>query len=149
MNHNHTLNVDPQASAEEIQAAFRKAALETHPDHSDSPEAAEAFARIKQERDKLMKNAESRHDSDQTINAATSNAISAATKAAFSTQQSSPITDPYYGFSPEEITYIQKLDRMASQKPKRSLRMRNNEPDEVRRHRHKLHTGEDRLNSKY
>ena len=47
MNHNQILGVRADAPKEEIQAAFRKAALETHPDHSNSPEAAEAFARIK------------------------------------------------------------------------------------------------------
>ena len=57
MNYNQVLGVTSNASSGEIQAAFRKAAMEVHPDHSNSPEAAQAFARIKEARDELIKRA--------------------------------------------------------------------------------------------
>lgn len=148
MNHNQLLGVEPGASAGEIQSAFRKAALEVHPDHSDSPEAAEAFARIKEARDELMKRAaavENVRDA-QSIQNATASAVRATTNAAFSTS----VTDNlYYGFTPEEIVKIQELDRLATQRPKRSLFTRVKEPIEVIRHRKKIQTQNKRIEGKY
>ena len=148
MNHNQLLGVGPQASAGEIQSAFRKAALEVHPDHSDSPEAAEAFARIKEARDELMKRAaavENVRDA-QSIQNATASAVRATTNAAFSTS----VTDNLYdGFTPEEIVKIQELDRLATQRPKRSLFTRVKEPIEVIRHRKKIRTQNKRIEGKY
>lgn len=40
------LEIDADASRDEIQAAYRERALETHPDHNDAPDAAEQFTRV-------------------------------------------------------------------------------------------------------
>ncbi|WP_247728382.1 J domain-containing protein [Halovivax limisalsi] len=40
------LGVDPDASADRIEAAYRERVLETHPDRNDDPDAAEAFKRV-------------------------------------------------------------------------------------------------------
>ncbi|SEQ25685.1 J domain-containing protein [Natrinema salaciae] len=40
------LEVDPDATADEIESAYRERVLETHPDHSDDPDAAEQFQRV-------------------------------------------------------------------------------------------------------
>lgn len=37
------LGVDPDATREELTAAYRERALETHPDHNDAPDAADRF----------------------------------------------------------------------------------------------------------
>jgi hypothetical protein len=42
------LGVDPRAGRDEIEAAFRHAALRWHPDKSDAPDAAERFREIQQ-----------------------------------------------------------------------------------------------------
>lgn len=57
MNPNKILGIAPGASAQEVQTAFRKKAFESHPDQNQSPEAIEAFIRIKEARDALMKQA--------------------------------------------------------------------------------------------
>ena len=49
------LGLPPNASREEVKAAFRKAALETHPDADPSPRAAARFADIKAAADVLLK----------------------------------------------------------------------------------------------
>ena len=54
MNNRDILGVGQHASHSEIKQAFRNAAKELHPDHSNSPEAAEAFARIKEAHDALL-----------------------------------------------------------------------------------------------
>lgn len=40
------LEVDPDATHDEIESAYRKRVLDTHPDHSDDPDAAEQFKRV-------------------------------------------------------------------------------------------------------
>ena len=40
------LEVAPDAGREEIRSAYRERVLETHPDHNDAPDAAEAFQRV-------------------------------------------------------------------------------------------------------
>ncbi|NUB92059.1 DnaJ domain-containing protein [Haloterrigena sp. SYSU A121-1] len=40
------LAVEPDATREEIQTAYRERVLETHPDHNDAPDAAEQFTRV-------------------------------------------------------------------------------------------------------
>lgn len=40
------LGVDPNATVDEIESAYRERVLETHPDHSDDPDAAERFKRV-------------------------------------------------------------------------------------------------------
>ncbi len=85
MNPNKLLGVQPGASAQEVQAAFRKAALEHHPDQNPSPEAAEAFMRIKEARDKLLRegaNAAPEHDA-AAVQRATANAVRQAAAAAY------------------------------------------------------------------
>ncbi|AXR78130.1 J domain-containing protein [Natrarchaeobaculum sulfurireducens] len=42
------LEVAPDASREEIRSAYRERVLETHPDHNDAPDAADAFKRVSQ-----------------------------------------------------------------------------------------------------
>lgn len=147
MNHNQLLSVSPTATTSEIQSAFRKAALEVHPDHSKSPEAAEAFARIKEARDELMKRAkaaEYARDSES-IQASTNAAIKATSNAAFTAQ----VDDLYDGFTPEEIVHIQELDQLVRQKPKTSFFRRIKESSEVRRHRNKIDTTNKRIIGKY
>lgn len=148
MNHNQLLNVDSTASPQEIQTAFRKAALEVHPDHSNSPEAAEAFARIKEARDELMKRAKRTElaRDDDSIRASTAAAVKATTNAAYTF---TPVDDLYDGFTPEEIAHIQQLDQLVRNKPKRSLFRRVKESAEIRRHRNKIQTTNKRIIGKY
>jgi len=40
------LGVDPKATVDEIESAYRERVLETHPDHSNDPDAAEQFKRV-------------------------------------------------------------------------------------------------------
>lgn len=47
------LGVDPDAASDEIESAYRDRVLETHPDHSDAPDAAERFQRVQTARSVL------------------------------------------------------------------------------------------------
>lgn len=148
MNHNQVLGVSQGASTNEIQAAFRKAALEVHPDHSSSPEAAEAFGRIKQARDELMKRARDAERQRDTTNvqSSTAAAIRATTAAAFST---SVVDDLFDGMTPAEVAHVQQLDELIRQAPKRTLFGRIRESTEVARHRRKIATNNKRIVGKY
>jgi molecular chaperone DnaJ len=48
MDHYHTLNISPTASHEEIKKAFRRLALQYHPDKNTSPDAAMRFRQIQE-----------------------------------------------------------------------------------------------------
>lgn len=148
MNHNQILGVSPAATASEIQSAFRKAAMEVHPDHSNSPEAAEAFARIKEARDKLMKRAstaEAARD-DHSLKQAYANSVKATTNATYAR----PVDDSLFdGMTPEEVAHVQMLDELVRAAHKRSLLSRVKESTDLRRHRRKIETNNDRLMGKY
>lgn len=148
MNHHNTLGVSANADPSEIQKAFRMAAMEIHPDHSNSPEAAEAFARIKQARDELLKKASAAEmaRSDDSIQQSTNAAIRSTTASAFSY---TAVDDLFDGMTPEEVEHVQMLDELARAKPQRSLLGKVKESAEVRRHRKKLKTNERRLRGLY
>lgn len=148
MNHNQILGVTNDASSGEIQAAFRKAALEVHPDHSNSPEAAEAFARIKAARDELLKRASEAELSRDatTIQQSTASAVRATTNAAYTT---SIVDDLFDGMTPEEVAHVQMLDQLVTTQPKKSFFARRRESAEIAKHRKKLKTNERRLKGLY
>lgn len=148
MNHNQILGVNHGASTGEIQSAFRKAAMEVHPDHSNSPEAAEAFARIKEARDELMKRAADAetHRDNSSVQASTAAAVRATTNAAFAM----PVVDNLFdGMTPEEVTHVQMLDQLVAAQPKKSFFVRRREAAEITKHRKKLKTNERRLRGLY
>ena len=149
MNHNQLIGVSQGASESEIQKAFRSAAMEIHPDHSDSPEAAEAFSKIKEARDKLLEQARlagSTHDA-ATIRAATASAVKATASTAYATSPAVvPVEDTA---TPEELAHIQELDQLATQYAAQSRFSRRHEPDAVRRCRRTIATNNRRLEGKY
>jgi hypothetical protein len=57
------LGVDPKASQEEVEAAFRRAALTWHPDKSPAPDAADRFLDV-QKAGHILRDVESRRDYD-------------------------------------------------------------------------------------
>ena len=140
MNHREVLGVSKSASAGEIKQAFRKAAKEVHPDHSDSPEAAQAFTKIKQAHDALIKDSDGQKESTG-LQSATAHASAKTAQATYATP------DPDLSY--EEIAHIQGLDEQARQSPKRSLFKKTKEPEEVKRHRKKLETNTRRLRGLY
>ena len=148
MNHHNILGVGQNASASEIQAAFRTAAMDVHPDHSNSPEAAEAFVRIKEARDELMKRAndiETHRANDSALQSAAA-AVQATTNAAFNPVV---VDDLFDGMTPEEVAHVQMLDQLVFKKAKKSFFKRTTESEEVKMHRKKLKTNERRLRGKY
>ncbi len=148
MKHNQLLGIAPDASASEIQVAFRKAAMEVHPDHSNSPEAAEAFARIKEARDELMKRAHEAeaHRDNTSVQSSTAAAIRATTNTAFTSVVADDLFD---GMTPAEVAHVQALDRLVRQAPKRGLFGRVRESAEIARHRRKIATANRRISGKY
>jgi hypothetical protein len=58
-----TLGVDPKATQEEVEAAFRRSALVWHPDKSPAPDAAERFLEV-QKAGEILRDPESRRDYD-------------------------------------------------------------------------------------
>lgn len=57
------LGVDPKASQEDVEAAFRRSALTWHPDKSPAPDAAERFLAV-QKAGQLLRDPETRRDYD-------------------------------------------------------------------------------------
>lgn len=144
MEHNKILGVSNNSSESEIQSAFRKAAMEVHPDLSSSPEAAEAFQRIKEARDQLIAQArktEGKRD-DSYIQQATQVASTVATNS--SGQQ---VDDMFADMNPEEIAHVQMLDNLVFNTPKPRFFRR--ETEELSKHRKKLATSRARINGKY
>ncbi len=151
MNPNKILGIAPGASAQEVQTAFRKKAFESHPDQNQSPEAIEAFIRIKEARDALMKQALEQPD---TTAKDASTARQAAQRAANSTAAAtfqSPSSDAglYDDMTPEELAHIQKLDRLANEYIKKSLFKKSSEAPEVTKHRKRIETTNRRLDGRY
>lgn len=142
MNHREVLGVGNSASQAEIKKAFHEAAKEHHPDLSNSPEAAEAFKRIKDAYDALVDNADAPRESVSAV--ASAARASAATANAAYTQSS-----PQQNLTDEELARIQNLDEQARSKTKHSVFGRSKDSDEVKKHRKKIKTNERRLRGLY
>src|SRR6476619_6451862 len=132
MNPREVLGVNANASQADIKKAFREAAKEFHPDLSDSPEAAEAFKRIKEAHDALINEGEAPRES-VTATASAAHAAAATAQAAYA-----PPPDPQQQLTDEELARIQELDELARQEKQHSLFHRSKEPAEVKKHRKKL-----------
>ncbi|ELY99078.1 heat shock protein DnaJ [Natrialba chahannaoensis JCM 10990] len=52
------LDVEPTATQDELESAYRERVLETHPDHNDAPDATEQFQRVSTAREVLTDEAE-------------------------------------------------------------------------------------------
>lgn len=143
MKHSEILGVSQNASKTEIKKAYRKAAKELHPDHSNSPEAAEAFARIKEAHDALIKDSEMPREST-TVSATSARAAATTTQTAYAHQQSTQkMTD-------EELEHIQNLDeKIRYKRGRKSLFRKVKESAELRRHRNKIRTNEKRIRGEY
>lgn len=141
MNHRDVLGVGANAGQAEIKKAFRKAAKELHPDHSDSPEAAEAFARIKEAHDALLNESETPRES-VTVQASAARATAATAKAAYSQPDPPQMSD-------EELKHIQSLDEQARLAKIHSFFRRTKESEELRHHRKRIKTNERRLRGLY
>jgi DnaJ domain len=143
MTYHETLGVSPDASDAEIQRAYRRAAKEAHPDHSNSPEAAEAFQRIKEARDALLGQERAKPMPPlDSIKRSAAHAAQATAAAAFTPPTPPPMTD-------EELARVQELDQQAARKRTFSLFRRVKESAELRRHRHRIKTNNRRLDGKY
>ncbi len=143
MKHSEILGIGQNASKTEIKKAFREAAKELHPDRSDSPEAAEAFARIKEAHDALIKNAETSREST-TISSSSARAAAATAQATYTHQQ------PHQQMTDEELENIQNLDEKIRHKQARgNLFKKVKESAELRRHRNKIKTNEKRIRGEY
>lgn len=144
MEHSKILGVSNNSSVREIQSAFRKAAMEVHPDLSSSPEAAEAFQRIKESRDKLIAEArktEAKRDDNYIKQAAS--AASAVATSSFDEE----VDDMFADMTPDEIAHVQMLDNLVFNTSKPRFFRR--ESEEVTKHRKKLATSRARINGKY
>lgn len=142
MGHRETLGLNQNAGNREIKKAFREAAKEFHPDHNDSPEAAEAFKRIREAHDALIQDADApRESTSATISSA--QAAAATVKTAYAHHQSQQVSD-------EELKHTQELDKIAQQTASRKgILTRAKESAELRRHRKKIKTNTDRITGKY
>lgn len=153
MNPNKLLGVNTGASKGEIQQAYRKAAKEYHPDINQSPEANEAFIRIREARDTLLKEAENIEAQSSRV-AQASDAAQRATSSAIFTQPQSTQHFQYPSSSPhvptsKEIKEEQALDHAAMQSMRRSLFRRRPVPPRVADHRNKIKTRNNRIIGKY
>ena len=150
MNYNQLLGTTSQSNEQDIQRAFRKAALDIHPDHNNAPEAAEAFANIKEARDRLLEEARRAGPSrdDAVIRSATAAAVKASDAATHSSGSSfQPTSDDV--ITPEELAHIQELDRLALRYRGKFRFKRSAESEEVRKHRKKIETTTRRIDGKY
>ena len=135
------LGVQPNADMNEIKQAYRKAAKELHPDLSDSPEAAEAFSRIKAAHGALTDEAATPRESAG-LHTATARAAAATAQSAFT-----PASDDQMSY--EEIQHIQDLDDEVYESPKKSLFKRKGESEELKKHRRRIKINEKRLRGLY
>lgn len=144
MNNRDVLGVSKNASKSEIKKAFRDAAKEFHPDLSDSPEAAEAFKRIKEAHDALMQDTAGIPQESATVTTTAAHAAAATAQAAYAKP------DPEPAMTEEELRHIQELDKQATRiLKKRHFFRRTRGSAEVRRHLRKIKTTEDRITGKY
>ena len=142
MGHHETLGVNQNTSNREIKKAFREAAKKFHPDHNDSPEAAEAFKHIKEAHDALTIDTDTPRESTS-ITTSSARAAAATTQVAYAHRQSQQMTD-------EELERIQELDKNIQQTTHRKgIFTRAKESTELRRHRKKIKTNQDRITGKY
>lgn len=147
MNYNKILNVPEDASVSDIKRAYRSEAKKLHPDHNNSPEAAEAFKRITEAQEKLIAQAKAAEKAtprdDSAIRHSTAAAVKATAQAAFRAPSTLPtLTD-------EEIEAIQALDHQAAAKPKRTWFGRIKDTKDVIAHRRKLKRNNRRIDGKY
>jgi len=152
MSEREILGVSQSADRGEIQAAFRKAAQKIHPDHNKSPEAAAAFARIKEARDLLLAEVPVVAPEKMVRQADAARAAKAA--AAVFAQATKPTSKPSPATksakvanskpTAAQIKREQELDRLA-----RNHRPLQPESPEVRQHRKTLRTGCQRLSGIY
>jgi DnaJ-class molecular chaperone len=150
MNHDKLPGVSQGASEAEIQKAFRVAAMEIHPDHNNQPEAAEAFIRIREARDELLKEAKLRKASSAADDSSRRTAATAATataQAAYAAADSASASAPEP--SAEELQHIQELDELAREYAQQYRFRRGKAPEEVRRHWRKIETTNRRIDGKY
>lgn len=143
VNPREILGVSANANQSEIKRAFRQAAKELHPDISDSPEAAEAFAKIKHAHDVLIETADSPRES-VTESRSAAHAAAATTQRPYAPQSASRTAN-----DDEDIAHTQELDDYVRSEPSTSFFRRKKEPEEVRKHRKKLKTNERRLRGLY
>ncbi len=150
MGHAEVLGVHPTATRSEIKAAFREAAKAVHPDINHSPEANEAFARIKVAHDALIAQAGNETEQASVKSVAASSARATARAAYQMTPPPPPVTvatDTTPRQTPEEVAAERELDRLASKKP--GFIHRQNEPPAVKKHRQKLRAASRRIQGKY
>ncbi len=145
MNHSEALGVSRNASKSEIKKAFRNKAKEFHPDLSNSPEAAEAFKRIKEAHDELIKDASEAPRESVSTTSASAHAAAATAQAAYAKP------DPEPEMTKAELEHIQNLDEQASRilNSKRKFFRRGKISEEIRRHSKKIKNTNQRIAGKY